>query len=546
MLISGTIYLVPTYSGDLKQALGFDQSQINAVTTATSVGAWVSIPGGLFLDRFGFRLTAIVGGLLLFTGYMLLSLAVSRALPTDSAGVVALFTFLAGQGVGFTYMTGLKANASNFPDHLRGRAIGAMVTFFGLSSGVFTLISSGFFGAHTQASLVAFLQFLAITLAVVAVGGGMLCNHVPDALMPMEPSATKRLWALYIIAFLVAVYVTVAAVLSRFAGVSNSVLVWPALVLLLPLVLLPVRVGRLVAFESDEQLLHGGNSSSSSASASAYHGAAGQGPSRQYSLWEVLKHADFWLLFFVFFFAIGPGIMAQQNLPEIVISRADYNATVLAGDPIRQDELPGNATVGSLLPLFSVFSAFGRMFAGIMLDRFGDPVRLMFIPLAFVALSMVTFAFTNLGGLFFAMPALGFGYGQVFALTPIILIDEFGAQSFGTSWGLLGTAPAFGALASNSLAGALDDKYEMDAHITVVSLGSGIHVDHCVGMECYQYSFLVCVVSLVIATAINTWLFWRRRQKLRRAATKTSGTTSYMPLEETTREPVDETEADEY
>jgi MFS family permease len=62
---------------DLKQALGFDQSQINAVTTATSVGAWVSIPGGLFLDRFGFRLTgALLADVLLFTGYMLLSLAV--------------------------------------------------------------------------------------------------------------------------------------------------------------------------------------------------------------------------------------------------------------------------------------------------------------------------------------------------------------------------------------------------------------------------------------------------------------------------------------
>lgn len=534
MLISGTIYLVPTYSGDLKQALAFDQSQINAVTTATSVGAWVSIPGGLFLDRFGYRLTAIVGGILLFTGYMLLSLAVSRQLPTDSAIVVACFTFLAGQGVGFTYMTGLKANASNFPDHLRGRAIGAMVTFFGLSSGVFTLISTGLFGAHTQASLVGFLQFLAVTLGVVAVGGGALCNYVPDALMPMEPSATKRLWALYLIAFLVAIYVTVAAVLSRFAGVSPSILVWPALALLVPVFLLPVRAGRLVAFESDEELLRGGGAASSS---SSYHGGGSSGVGRQFTMWEVVKHGDFWLLFFVFMFAIGPGIMAQQNLPEIIISRAEYSEAVLAGEPIRQDALPGNATLGSLLPLFSVFSAFGRMFAGIMLDRFGNPVRLMFIPLAFVSLSMITFAFTNLGGLFFAMPALGFGYGQVFALSPIILIDEFGAQSFGTSWGLLGTAPAFGALAANALAGALDDKYELDAHITVASVGSGVHVDHCIGMECYQYSFLVCVVSLAVATGTNVWLFWRRRQRERRRAVGTTAGESiasgnYMPLEE--------------
>jgi hypothetical protein len=140
----------------------------------------------------------------------------------------------------------------------------------------------------------------------------------------------------------------------------------------------------------------------------------------------------------------------------------------------------------------------------------------------------------NLDGLFFAMPALGFGYGQVFALSAN---DSdrgvWHAQSFGASVGSVRhCAGAFGALISNSLAGALNDKYEAVAHITVASLGSGIHVDHCIGMECYQYSFLVCVVSLAVATATNAWLFWRRRRRQRASSTAATGST-YMPLEET-------------
>lgn len=81
MLISGTIYLVPTYANDLKQALQFDAKEMNFIQSMATAGAvgrsevdfflfhlaqWISIPGGLFLDKFGYRLTAIVGAIQLY------------------------------------------------------------------------------------------------------------------------------------------------------------------------------------------------------------------------------------------------------------------------------------------------------------------------------------------------------------------------------------------------------------------------------------------------------------------------------------------------
>lgn len=516
MLISGTIYLVPVYSADLKQALGFDQSEINFVTTATSVGAWVSLPAGIFLDKFGFRLSALVGAVLLFSGYMLLSLAASGALPTRSSVVVALFTFIAGQGVGFTYMVGLKSNASNFPPELRGRAVGVLVTFFGLSSGVFGLVGNAFFGDHTQEALVAFLQFLAVVLALVAVVGGLLSNHVP-AHVPLERFSTQRLWGAFAIAGAMVAYVTLAALLTRLAQVRALYLVWPVLILLVPVFLLPVSSGRLATVRTDADWLqeadsgiadpHGGDDDADS-----------EDEKRSFTIWQVLRNLDFWLLFACFMFAIGPGIMAQQNLPELVLSRADYTEAVLHGEHIEVDDLPGNTSVGSLLPLFSVFGAIGRMFAGFMMDRYGRPVRLLFIPLASITLSMVVFSCVPIDGLFFAMPALGFGYGQVFALSPVILIEEFGTQNFGASWGLLGIAPALGALMANSIAGALNDKFVQDASVQVVAVHSDAVVSHCVGLDCYLYTFITCVFSLLLATGSNAWL-WRRKQRRMQAAT---------------------------
>jgi hypothetical protein len=66
MLISGTIYLVPTWANDLKQALGFDATQMNLIQTMASAGAWVSVLGGIFLDYFGYRLTALFGAIQIF------------------------------------------------------------------------------------------------------------------------------------------------------------------------------------------------------------------------------------------------------------------------------------------------------------------------------------------------------------------------------------------------------------------------------------------------------------------------------------------------
>ena len=66
MLICGTIYLVPTWANDMKQALNYDAKQMNFVQTMAGAGAYVSVLGGIFLDYFGYRLTALFGAIQIF------------------------------------------------------------------------------------------------------------------------------------------------------------------------------------------------------------------------------------------------------------------------------------------------------------------------------------------------------------------------------------------------------------------------------------------------------------------------------------------------
>jgi MFS family permease len=168
MLASGTIYLLPTYATDLRQALGLTQFEVGAIGAAMTAGTWVSLPGGLTLDRFGFRWTVLAGSCFLLIGYVALSLIVDGVLP-NSVVLTAVFAYVVGMGSSFTYLSALKCTNSNFPVAVRGRAVGAMITAFGLSAGVFTLVSSVFFeGERTREVLSGYLLFLGFFLSAVA------------------------------------------------------------------------------------------------------------------------------------------------------------------------------------------------------------------------------------------------------------------------------------------------------------------------------------------------------------------------------------------
>jgi divalent metal cation (Fe/Co/Zn/Cd) transporter len=108
---------------------------------------------------------------------------------------VGMFAFLFGQGSGWTYSAALKANAANFPPEHRGKAVGSMVTFFGLSSGVFTILFTSFFG-HSSDELLAYLRFLATTLASVAVLGGLLTSDLSE--FTQLDNSISRIWGVYI------------------------------------------------------------------------------------------------------------------------------------------------------------------------------------------------------------------------------------------------------------------------------------------------------------------------------------------------------------
>ena len=125
----------------------------------------------------GFPICTVVAALSLTAGYSLLAMLFAGALPAALMRPATAYTALATIGVGsaFAYAAGLTTNAKNFATRYRGRVVGLVAAFFGLSSFVF----SGLFQLFKDGDDVNFQGFfIAIAVLVIVLNGAALFGLV--------------------------------------------------------------------------------------------------------------------------------------------------------------------------------------------------------------------------------------------------------------------------------------------------------------------------------------------------------------------------------
>lgn len=104
---------------------------------------------------------------------------------------------------------------------------------------------------------------------------------------------------------------------------------------------------------------------------------------------------------------------------------------------------------------------------------------------------------------------VGFGYGAIFSLTPMIISVVWGVENFGTNWGIVATMPAIGAALWGVIYSAV---YSAGRDKQPNTLGEG-KGQECYGSQCYQSTFAAMAVASWIAIVlwILAWRGWRRR-----------------------------------
>ena len=159
MMSSGTLYLFPVYSPTLKRTLDLTQEQLNFVGSAAHLGAFFSLFGGLFFDAFGARATLALGGSLKLAGLGSLYGILAGFAP-QSHIFAAFCAWVFGTGCSTSLTAALGANYATFKDRaMHGRLVGLLLSFFGLSSGILSLLYDVFF--TDPAAFVLFLALLA-------------------------------------------------------------------------------------------------------------------------------------------------------------------------------------------------------------------------------------------------------------------------------------------------------------------------------------------------------------------------------------------------
>jgi len=154
---------------------------------------------------------------------------------------------------------------------------------------------------------------------------------------------------------------------------------------------------------------------------------------------EMLRTPQFLLLWVMFVFGAGAGLMIIGKLAKIV-------------------DLQGGIKAGFIfVALLAVGNAAGRIVAGVLSDKIGRTWT-MFAVFVFQAILMFLLrGLDTYGSLFVASVLIGFNYGANLSVFPSATKDYFGLKNFGVNYGFVFTAWGVGGILGPILSGYIFD-----------------------------------------------------------------------------------------
>jgi nitrate/nitrite transporter NarK len=211
-LALGVLYTWSLFKGAIEKEFGWRGSQLNdPYAVCCLVFAFATVLAGRCQDRFGPRLTATIGGLLVGAGMVLIS-------QTRSYGAWLIgFGLLVGLGIGFGYSSAMPPALKWFPPSRTGLIAGLVVAGFGLAP-VYLAPTSQYLLAHfglQQSMLILGVAFVVVVCGLAQVlvnppevGGAKPCcgsGGAAAAAVNVSPGEVLRsplfylLWLIYFI-----------------------------------------------------------------------------------------------------------------------------------------------------------------------------------------------------------------------------------------------------------------------------------------------------------------------------------------------------------
>ncbi|KAF5453261.1 hypothetical protein F2P56_028177 [Juglans regia] len=515
-IASGNSYTFPLYSATLKSVLGYNQQQVTMLGVANDIGESVGILPGIACNKFPPWAVLLVGTVLCFLGYGVLWIAVSQTVQNLPYWLLWLALCIGSNSCAWFGTPLLVTNMRNFPLS-RGTVAGILKGYIGLSAAVYTVICS----LVLNDSAAKLLLFLALGIPVLCLAMMYFIRACTPASGEDSSEHVHFIFTQAASVFL-AIYllsITVISTTVSLSGTVSYILVAIMVILLMSPLAIPVKmtlnpskklgppVGsseNLVGSTQIDPLL---TPSSSATYLGSFHEgedssdvetllAVGEGAVKKrrrprrgedFKFREALIKADFWLLWFSYFFAAGSGVTVLNNLAQIGVALGVDDTTML-------------------LSLFSFFNFVGRLGSGVISEHF---VRSRTIPRTFwmicahilMIVSFLLYASSLNGSLYISTALLGICYGVQYSTMVPTVSEIFGLKHFGIIYNSMGLGNPLGAILFSSLLAG----YVYDAEAAIQG-GST-----CLGPNCFRLTFLVLAGICVLGTILSIILTIRVR-----------------------------------
>eukprot|EP01080_Neovahlkampfia_damariscottae_P005257 gene5257-8867_t len=151
MLTSGTNYILPIISVDLRIITGFSIVEANLISSFSLFGSLLGILTGFYYDQFGPRFTSLLTSVLFIAPYTLMQLTL-RGYLYKNAILFAIFNLIAGVAGQAQIVTTTGTNAKNFPPERKGLVVGTLMLIYGVGGALLSPLYSLFEGPEKVAN----------------------------------------------------------------------------------------------------------------------------------------------------------------------------------------------------------------------------------------------------------------------------------------------------------------------------------------------------------------------------------------------------------
>ncbi|KAK4367197.1 hypothetical protein RND71_015077 [Anisodus tanguticus] len=521
---AGATYLFGTYSQEIKNSLGYDQTTLVLLGFFKDFGANVGVLSGLIAEVSPTWFVLLVGAAMNFTGYFMIWFSVSGKISNPKVWQMCIYICLGANSQNFANTGALVTSVRNFPES-RGNMIGLLKGFTGLSGAIMTQLYLAVYGNDAQ-SLILLIAWLPAALSVVFV------YTIREMKVIRQPNQQTVFYHCLLISIVLALFLMAMTLIEKAIPFSHAAYVVTATVscafLFSPLLVFireelviwrqmkQQSVGPAYTIAEDHendppvmvekemnQIPQVPKEINNSKMTSCFSNIFFEKPARgeDYTILQALLSTDMLILFLATLCGLGSSLTAVDNMGQI-------------GGSLGYPE----TTVKSFVSLLSIWNFFGRIFSGFvsesLLVRYKFPRTLMMtlvLLLSCIGLLMIAFPFS--GSVYVASIIIGFSFGAQLPLLFTIISELFGLKYYSTLFNCGQLASPLGSYILNvKVTGPLYDREALRDLQKKGLTRASVKELTCMGNQCYRLAFIILASVTFFGAMASLILVARTRQ----------------------------------